>query len=469
MEKATGFYWIILLLLLLAGSYVHAVEPEGQTCISWQKLLNDDDQATLVAHLNNKRPYPDNKPVIFPPESCSIVHTLYMGRHGSRYVTKAKKITKIMKEFSELLEVDTNDSSLLTEAGRTLQQSIEQLSKSVEESQAAGSITESGQQELELIARRLASGTRLAPSRLESSGAVKAMTSDTLRTKQSLNAFMSGLKHWSLNDSLGYSFDMSEADANRLLRSYKYCPGRTDAYSNVKSQFEEGQQQLTDEADLSFDFIQVLSHKALRFEERLQVAGLIYNLCQIDINYPETDRYGFCGYLLDASGGALASLKLLGKLQNHKQWYKRGFASNKSVMFNLAQPILNKVVVELSRIDSPGESGSMLNLWFSHDSAMMALIMLMGYYGDQLEYEYWDSDLAAPMSANVQWRVYQCDGENKLQVLLNEQPVCLPDCPDAFCPLTDYIAQTWQKLSMIDLQGECGVFNADDVSSDDDD
>ena len=164
MEQATGVYRAVSLVLLLAGSVVQAVEPEEQTCISWQRLLDDDDQTTLAAHLNNKRPYPNNKQVIFPPEDCSIVHTLYIGRHGSRYVTKAEKLTRLLEELNALLETETSEHSLLTEAGRALQQNIEQLSLSVNESGAAGSITETGREELERIARRLASGTGLAPA-----------------------------------------------------------------------------------------------------------------------------------------------------------------------------------------------------------------------------------------------------------------------------------------------------------------
>ena len=94
--------------------------------------------------------------------------------------------------------------------------------------------------------------------------------------------------------------------------------------------------------------------------------------------------------------------------------------------------------------------------------------MLMGYYGELLEYEYWDSDIAAPMSANIQWRVYQCSGENKLQVLLNEQPVCLPDCPGAFCSFSYYIAKTRQKLAMMDFIGTCGVSDFKEDQDDDD-
>ena len=458
MNISNGFFKICALVLLTVGSYVNGAEPQGTSCISWQKLLGNDDQTSLLAHLNNKRPYPDNKQLVLPPEGCTIAHTLYMGRHGSRYVTKSKKITKILNEFSKLLEDEAYDRSLLTEEGRALQRSIEQLSRSVNESQTAGSITKLGQQELKSIARRLASGTMLAPARLGGSGAIVAMTSDTLRTKQSLNAFMEGLRSWSFNDSLDYITDIPEADADRLLRSYKHCPGRTEAYSSVKNQFKEGRQQLISEAAPSFGFIQSLSHKTLTSDEQLLFAGLIYNLCQIDSSYPEAEQYGFCRYFLDQSGKATADLKLLGRLQNLKQWYKRGFASKNTVMFNLAHPVLDKVIEELSRVDNPEESGSVLNLWFTHDSAMVALVMLMGYYDDQLKYELWDSDIAAPMSANVQWRVYQCNGENKLQVLLNEQPICLPACPDAFCSLSDYIAQTRQKLSMIDFQGECGGF-----------
>ena len=169
---------------------------------------------------------------------------------------------------------------------------------------------------------------------------------------------MTGLRRWSLDDSLDYSTNMAEADADRLLRSYKYCPGRTDAYSSVKSQLKKGQQQLIDEADPSFDFTQTLTHKELTFEEQFQVADLVYKLCQIDSSYPEWEQYGFCRYLLDESGKATAGLKLLGGIQNYKQWHKRGFASKKVVMFYLAQPILDQVVVALSRIDSPGDSDS---------------------------------------------------------------------------------------------------------------
>lgn len=466
MKSSAGTCRFLLLVLLFAGRVVSGAETDKHACISWQTLLNNDDQTTILAHLNNKRPYPDNRIPVYPPQGCSLIQAIYLGRHGSRYVTKDNKLGKIEKKFNKLF--GAGQDNYLTEPGLMLKRNIGRLTKSIDALQLAGHITPRGQLELELIARRLAAGTRLAPARLEVDHPIAAITSGMLRTRQSLDAFMAGLKGWSWNNTLTYSLDMDAKEADRLLRSYKFCPGRVDAYSSVKERFELEQERLIAESNLSFDFIQALSHKPLSPKERLQVAEILYSLCQLDSNHLEEAQYGFCSYFLDESGKAGEEVKLLGKLQNHKQWYKRGFASGKTVMYNLASPLLELVVSKLSQVNRSENASPVMHLWFSHYSELAAMIMLIGYYGDQPGYDNWDTDLVAPMSANIQWRVYQCGEATRLQVLLNEQPVCLSDCPGALCSLSDYIARSRQRLAGIDFNGECGEPDEEDSPDDDD-
>lgn len=468
MKRSAGFGGFLLLALLCFRSVASGIDSNEPACINWQTLLNNDDQAAIPAHLNNKRPYPDDKATVYSPRGCRLVQAIYLGRHGSRYVTKDNKLGKITEKFNKLLETEPGDDSQLTESGLALKAETERLTKSTDEFKLAGSITSKGRTELELIARRLATGAQLAPARLETDGSIVAITSSMPRTKQSLNAFMEGLKGWSWNQGLNYSLDMEGNEADKLLRSYKFCPRRSDAFKTVKNRFEKEQEQFIEQSNLSFDFIQALSHRTLSSKERFKVAEIIYNLCQLDSNHLEKDKYGFCNYFLDQSGNAREEVKLLSKLQNHKQWYKRGFGSGETVMFNLALPLLEQVVSKLSGINSSGNDTPVMHLWFSHDSVLVAMIMLLGYYGDQPEYDHWDSDLAAPMSANIQWRAYQCGEETKLQVLLNEQPVCLSDCPGAFCSLSDYLAKSRQRLNGIDFQSECGTSEHVDNSDDDD-
>lgn len=444
----------ILFLSLLS---VHAVGAEsgGNSCSSWSELIREDKQETIDAHLNSKRPYPEDKPTIRPPEGCSVVHTTYIGRHGSRYVTKPKTLIKIENKLHELLG-GSHDDSDLTATGLSLRKLVQEITQSVEETQAAGNITSRGKQELELIARRLATGVRLAPAQIEPEGAITAMTTSKKRTEQSLDAFMGGLKQWSINPLLSYTLNKESEDSDQLLRSYEFCPNRKLAYEQSKIHLETARQKLIEESRLSFKAVQALTNKTLDRKERIAVAEQLYQLCQIDSSYPNAEQYGFCRYLLDENDDVSNEARFIGMLNNHKEWFKRGFGSGETVMYNLASPLLNKVADELSRVNS-SEHHPMLNLWFSHDSTIVPLIMLAGYYADNPTYPDWDNDLASPMSANIQWRVYRCNGEYKLQMLLNEQSVCNSDCPEAFCSLSDYIDNVRKKLSEVQYSEECGI------------
>ncbi|UYM18631.1 histidine phosphatase family protein [Endozoicomonas euniceicola] len=463
---------VVLVMLLIVADGSLAIEEKNQACTPWRTIVNSDDQNAIESHLNNKRPYPGNRREVSAPfSSCSMVHTIYLGRHASRHVTKNEKLSEIEQELNELLKGDESTSSELTLEGIKIIQNIKRLRQFVEKNELAGSITSLGKQELNFITRRFASGVNIAPFNLKPATAIRASTSKTLRTRQSLEAFMDGLKGWSVNSGLSFEPDMAVESADQILRSYKSCPERTGSYETTRDKLKKSRQELVDDSQLSFDLAQSFTKKTMTSKNKLKVMELLYNLCQIESSFPEKERYNFCQYFLNESNQSGEEMKLLGKMQNLKQWHKRGFASGNRVMFNLAAPIQEQVISRLTAALSPKQDQPLLSLWFTHDSTMVAMIMLMGYLGDNPDYSDWDADLITPMSGNIQWRVYQCGRDHRVQILLNEIPVCLDDCPDAFCSLTDYISRSAQKLQEIDFKGECGVIEEDDFSAmaDDDD
>ena len=463
---------VLVVLLIIAGSSL-AIEEKNEACTPWRTIINSDDQNTIESHLNNKRPYPGNRREVSAPfSSCSMVYTIYLGRHASRHVTKNEKLSEIEQELNELLKGDESTPSELTLEGIKIIQNIKRIRQFVEKKELAGSITSLGKQELNFIARRFASGVNIAPFNLKPATAIRASTSKTLRTRQSLAAFMDGLKGWSVNSDLSFEPDMAVESADQILRSYKRCPKRTGSYETTRDELKKSRQNLVDDSQLSFDLAQSFTKKIMTSKNKLKVMELLYNLCQIESSFPEKEkRYNFCQYFLNESNQSSEEMKLLGKMQNLKQWHKRGFASGNRVMFNLAALVYKQVVRRLSAALDPEQDHPLLSLWFTHDSTMMAMAMLMGYLGDIPKYAQWDADLITPMSGNIQWRIYQCDRDYRVQILLNEIPVCLDDCPDAFCSLTDYISRSEQKLQKIDFKSECGVIEEDDFSAmaDDDD
>lgn len=448
--------FIIITWLLCNNVIAEGVSPHNVAkCTSWDLLLKNDDQSTVFAHLNNKSPYPRHRKVVPPPSECSIIQTIYLGRHGSRHVTKEEKLNKLAKKFDQLTGVHDLNVDSLTQAGFALREKITRLQYYVASHDHAGSITELGRQELGLIARRLATGIKTCPAKLGSKDAIIVNVSDSTRTRQSLDAFMDGLKGWSQNDRLSYSLGMDPEDADSMLRSYRQCDGRNNAYSKTKPQLTQEKKKLTKDSDLDFMVAQTFTKAVLTEEVRLEIMESLYELCQIDSSFLETERLGFCHYFINDLGVPDANLKLLGKLHNQKEWHKRGFASGNTAMYNLALPVLEQLTTTLNKTQSSDDESPLLKLWFTHDSLMIAMIMLMGYLGDKPQYDLWDMDIAVPMSANIQWRVYQCDQRQMVQVLVNELPVYLPDCPDAFCPLSDYIDLSRKKLDSIDFKTAC--------------
>ena len=482
---------INIALVLLLSSSAHSLAGD----VNYPAL-----QKHVEPYLSTKAPYPEPKQsqTLPLPDSCQLVHINYLGRHGSRHISKWQDFQEDVIEEAEtlgLLEA-ADDSDNLTPLSIQLIKRIKALNKAYSRSpDLLGSLTLQGLNEQEALGSRLFDNTNLSASEAHKrikERSIYVETTSVSRTQTSRDAFLQGLAqatNYDRSDLPTYFYTPDPNEVDRRLHFYDHCKN----YLDEKKQRSGIAKQLTktylarpgnNEAIEAFGRHFLKSATAKQYNK---LGKLIYALCRLDANMQYT--LNVCPLILQTGKDGKQFMKVMHQTANIKQFVKRGPAGpakNATPGDHPAENTLNRdMTVELlddflvsaqAAINDPNHP--VANLRFAHDSTILRMLLIMGQVTFKTSYSrkagvMYDVSRFAPMSANIAWQTYRCTSPDqpdtpvyKVRYLHNERqghfptPNCWsssakPD-DDGLCPWSEVKSYYQDRISNLSLETVCG-------------
>ncbi len=378
------------------------------------------------------RPYIEEiGPLPDAPDGYEVVYISHYGRHGSRYHlydTLYTSVGSLLARFHE--------EGLLTPAGEKLHAQYSNLYPQFEG--RAGLLTDVGREQHRDIARRMAKRHQA----MFRNGKVKASTSATSRTEESMKAFCAELRHHLPGVQIAASTDP-------VLNPYSSATGLASPEDlRVKSP----------RADWRADY-EAFARRTIDtepFAGRLFTdTGRVATWCDL---YAFERAIFYLAIHLKGCGIAVDWLNLFttdellrfAYCDAYTFYMEKGPAPQTSDRtWALSAHILQKMI---DAVDTDIKEGVAANLRFGHDGCIMAMLTLMGIEGwceaidapPEAVAQAWDVS-QIPMACNLQWIFYRPKSGNEemmVRVLLNESPLTLP------------------------LEGENGLYGWDEMKSD---
>jgi len=346
----------------------------------------------------------------------------HVGRHGARHLTKTVESTLA---YRLLLKADSTGQ--LSADGARLKQMVLNLQKA--ENGNAKSISAEGRSELAGIGERMAENYA---NIFAIGSAVEVRITKEARTKQSADAFLSGLNK---KLSAPISPDAQNDDTN--LRFYDLSP----AYKK----FENG----VDDSEPKISF-----NKQLHLDEiNNAVASRIFKsdfLAQLDVAKKEklvSDLFGFACIVYsiqnEISQAGLSmqdvnikslftcdQLNTLGILDSADEYLKKGpGVDNNSIQVRIAVPLLVDFINSTDEYIKSGKYGAKLR--FAHAETIAPIAALMQIEGadkasNDIKHinQTWQASKVIPLSSNIQWIFYKRKkgtGDYLVKILFNEK------------------------------------------------
>lgn len=373
-------------------------------------------------------PYPETvAPSPGAPEGYETFYISHYGRHGSRYLLYDSQYAFVR----DVLSRAAADGKLTPSGQKALADFLEAYPQF---EGRAGMLTRIGAAQHRAIARRMA---ERHPSAFAPEAAVRASTSATARTHESMEAFCAALQ--TCRPSLRITCTEDAA-----LNPYSAGSGIPTEYDlRVKSP----------EAEWRPDFEAFCRQQidAERFAARIFTdTDYAAGLCDLT----DLERGAFylavhfrgCGIAADwLRLFTLDELCTLAACDAYTFYMEKGPAAETSDRtWALSAHILDKMLTDAEQDIADGTAA---NLRFGHDGCIMALLTLMGADGwtataaTQEEIaRAWDVS-QIPMACNLQWIFYRPvsgEGEPLVRTLLNERPLRLPVTdPEGMCAWSD--------------------------------
>ncbi|QEC75629.1 histidine-type phosphatase [Mucilaginibacter ginsenosidivorax] len=365
-----------------------------------------------------KAPFVKYTPV---PAGYQPVFINHVGRHGARHLTKDVNTTAI---YGILLKADS--TNMLTDKGRLLKQMVLSLQK-VEKGNTK-SISAEGRAELKEIGNRMYHNYSNVFAR---SPKLNVTVTKEIRTKQSADAFLSGLKA-GLKDSA----QITETNDDLNLRFYDESPAYTaykdgDDWEKYKAIIVKAEH--IDEMNKNItarlfkpDFLKTQDKKWADkiVSDMWGFATIVYSLKeeigQKNIAPGDLDftRFFTC-----------EELKALGRADAVEDFLVKGPGIKPNgIQVIIAAPLLANFITTSDDFIKTGPVNA--NLRFAHAETISPFAALLGIVGadkvspniNQFDAA-WQASNVAPLSSNIQWIFYKKKGSANylVKVLLNEK------------------------------------------------
>ncbi|MGP8288796.1 histidine-type phosphatase [Vreelandella zhanjiangensis] len=393
--------------------------------------------AAIDAHLSTKSPYPYVATRYTPaPEGYQPVFINYVGRHGSRHLSSAK----YDKTLNELLALAEREQQL-TDAGQALQQQIARLMEV--EKDVYGELSLSGGEELNAIGQRM--GKQFADV-FESGRPIEAHATYKDRAPQSRDHFLEGLKVALGEQTPPITAEQYAKGSDPYLRPYDlatqykaYKSGGEwqevlEAYLDQQPQTAEFAHAIISQF-ISEELYEALSDGTLAFEDEKgrvklrspeDAANNLYQLYIIASNITQEGTFDFGQYFTQEQLAWYEKLDIL------ETYYAKGPSlTSTDLPQDIAAPLVKELLISTDNALQDNNLSGIFN--FAHAETIIPLSSYLDIAGanesqdnPDLVAEIWRGSEITPMGANIQWIIYENNGDHLIKMLRNEQEIAFP-------------------------------------------
>ena len=395
------------------------------------------------------------------PEGCRPVHLNMVLRHGSRYPSKGD-----MRDSSDLLTRlrQIHPSHYFRYKNVTISFNKPTDWKDAEPKE----LSSAGEKEQYDIATRFRSRFHEIFDKKYWNKYYKFVSADRPRTARSAMSFAYGLFQNEGNVSsskfqpVAITFS-SDKDNDKLLLPYDACPRyATDVLNQGLGEVEK------------FSEGPEIKNLTKRLEERLQITGKfsltfdfvekIFRLCAF--GFMNREDTSWCSLFEEEED--IKVLEYQGDLQNY---YEHSYGNKLS--YEIICPLLSDITQNL-RDFSTKKTAFRGVFRFTSSGTVISLLTMLGLFQNTTQFRadnYQQNEKRAftsnkvPMSANVAVVLYECNStetagklEDKLQVLVNEEPVALPCCDGKMtCDLDKFLSCFKETVDSCDFDALCSL------------
>ncbi|KPP77357.1 multiple inositol polyphosphate phosphatase 1-like [Scleropages formosus] len=389
-----------------------------------------------------------NKLLLKPPSAdCTAVHLTAIVRHGTRFPTK--KNVKKMMELHKLIKAEASSPE------RWLEDIKNKWAMWYTEDMD-GQIVDKGRDDHKHLAVRLANyfPSLLSEENLRNNR-VKFITSSKHRCVESVIAFQQGLfTHHGIKD-----VDFSHEVKDDLMRFFDHCRRFVEDVENNRTalmevdlfkssaEMKRVQEKIADRLDVPYSRITTDSVEAAFF------------LCAYEFAI-KSENSPWCE-LIDETDALVLEYK-----NDLKQYWKRGYGHdiNRKSSCTLFHDIFRRLSEAVNELRT-GHVTEVATVQVGHAETLLPLLTLMGFFKDETpltssnfpeqERRTFRTSHTVPYAANLVFVLYKCPEGPRLQLLLNEKPLALPNISDPV-PLYDIVQEHYRDLLQgCNFQTEC--------------
>jgi len=342
----------------------------------------------------------------------------YVGRHGARHLTK-----DVNTSYSYKMLVSADSVHTLTAQGQELKQMVMALDR-VEKGNVK-SISAEGVNELKAIGERIYTQNKNV---FAGQSHFNVTVTKEIRTTQSANAFLSGLKS-KLKDSAVmkmYTDDVNLRffDASPVYKQFE----QNGPWSKQSEELEKAVHLAT--IDDAFT-ARIFAHTLLSADDKKQFTNDIFGFVTIAYSVmEEAKKIGVQPSAINFKQFFTCDeIIALSKIDIADDYYKKGPGiDNNGIQVRIAAPLLANFIKTSDEFIKNG--GVNAQLRFAHAETIIPIAALMEISTANKASKdintigkLWQSALVAPLSSNVQWIFYKKQGSNKylVKILLNEK------------------------------------------------
>jgi len=400
-------------------------------------------------NLSTKTPYPnpDQTQYTDPPEGCVPIFINYVGRHGSRNLTKDTAYTNLLAEVNAASQSGDLTGEFGSQVGGWLKD-IKNL-----EDPVLGELTSQGKGELKAMAIRMYENYKTL---LNSASPIKAIYTQCTYKQRAIGsrtAFQEGLKEKADEGFNPKAIDEEppfEKCQDPLLRFFEMCTCYTDFLDTDPAAALYDQFVSLSETQAAFKTIleRIFSKSLITSKTPQEINTLtqyMYQLCQLEPNIDKDDYLKrFCLPFYDVDSDAVQRFAYLSDIDYYFRQGPNPGNDNKSYKYSC--PLVRDFILTTNKAISEPQTAPTANLRFGHTETVMPFASFLGLYinADSEELSFspdraWNTSKLCPMATNVQLILYKCEDSYMVKVLLNENEVVLPipACQDVYCNWQD--------------------------------
>ena len=372
-------------------------------------------------YAGTKTPYPSPAQQYTPaPAGFKPVFINHVGRHGSRFFTKAGSDQTVLAILNK-----AQQQKALTPLGLQLLGMTQRFVAIQKENYE--NITGLGKEEQVLIAKRMLSNY---PDAFKGQG-LEILATHKVRTQQSAAAFLTSFNNYKGNKQSSIVPDSLDTilrfyDLSTVYQAYKKS---TAVSEHIDSLLKDAKTAQMANAICKRIFKPGFETETIDF-----TIGLYDMYCGRFSISEEMKQHSFTNKSIDFSiAFNTQQLQWLDFINGAEDFYEKGAGRDTlGIQATVAAPLLNDFINSTSAIVNHSKQEDAI-LRFTHAEAISPFATLLGIPEASVPaasvYQYnkhWSAAAIIPLSANIQWIVYSNGAEYLVKALLNEREVSLP-------------------------------------------